>query len=176
MEYKVILGDVGGDGHNLTSTLTVSIPDDVANQDLLFDNYEKNHAIAGVGYEDIAEEYEDTTVNEHIGNLTKIGLRFIAFDGGESPNVLPDNIIPVEADGFADGEELFAESDFGIVNLGSEPGTYHLHSYLKIVMYMIGNGIPGWEWRVVPETVPSLLGWRRDGKGLPNGGYGLLTN
>ena len=171
MLYKVVLGDWSGDGHEKTVTYKINIPNELANRNILSQNYQKNRTIAGFGYEDIAKKYDDISLKpKHLKGLMELGFNFIPFEDGESFETLPFDTISVELLDELEQDQSILEAE---VHLGIEADWGPEYTYLKIVLFMIGHGLPDWRWEIVEDKTPSLLS-NDDDKALPHGGYGLF--
>lgn len=77
MLFKIVLGDLSGDGHKQNETFLVNIHNDISNKKLI-KNYNKNIIKIGFSIEDIANGYEESSVTEdQLCSLQKAGLKTI---------------------------------------------------------------------------------------------------
>lgn len=158
MKYKMVFGDWSGDGHGKTETLHVEVPDTIT-QEMMKENYEKNKQRFGFGYNEFASDYEENRISAgQVEVLTDAGLTFVMEEEADWDTL--DYKTPI-----------ISQRDDGDYYLG---GDYVIQeTLLPICMFMIGDGIPGWQWETIDEKLPELLG----GYGAVSrdfAGYGLF--
>lgn len=165
MMYSLELGDWSDDGHGITKVFYVNIPD-VFTIEQIAANHQKNVERFGFDYSNIAEEYEDSTISTHqIEVLEQAGLRFVYTSykdrelSAKLLNDVEDNrrvIVLKEQKGAGENVE-FHNNDNGLI------------SFVRVIMFIIGDGIPGFTWNlvdaeatmcVIDDVIPGSI-WKR---------------
>lgn len=154
MLHKLQLGDFSGDGHGIVENFYVDIPDHFTEEQIKT-NYENNQRKLGFGYGDIANEYEEPTISAaQIKELEKAGLTFV-----ETNNVTKDNAFYLSTE----------EPDYKKVIVLQKPSQtdsnvnkfyFYKVSYIRIVMFMIGDGLKDFVWKPINIEARPLVGSR----------------
>lgn len=158
MKYQMVFGDWSGDGHGKTKTQYVEVPDTIT-PEMMSENYKKNQQRFGFSYHDIACEYEDNRITAlQVEALTDAGLTFVLEEEADWDTL--DYKTPI----------IYQRED-GDYYLGGDDAVQE--TLLPICMFMIGDGIPGWEWEPINEELPTLIG-PRGAVSREFAGYGLF--
>lgn len=143
MKFKMIFGDWSDDGHGKTETVYVEVPDAIT-QEMMRENYEKNKQRFGFGYNDFACDYEDGTISaKQVEVLTNAGLDFIQESDVDWDTLDYKRPVVYKRD----------NGDYALSGDDVMPD-----SLLPLCMFIIGDGIPGWDWKYLEEDTPVLVG------------------
>lgn len=173
MRYSIELGDSSSDGHGISEVFYVKVPA-AFTPAILAENYASNVAKFGFGYHDIADDPNSPTISRsQVNALEAAGMRFIFSDYSdvESSKLLTDkrshqNVVMLDTESHFDKEEefYFHENDMDFTG------------FLRIIMFMIGNGLPDFKWKRDDIEATVLVGMSSSAVSNQNAGYGLFGN
>lgn len=173
MRYSIELGDSSYDGHGITETVYVNIPESFTSAQLS-ENYAANVAKLGFGYHSIANDPEYPTISrEQITALEEEGMRFAYADYSHklADSLLKEtrpnqNVVVLEKEpsGSEDESYYFFEEDFNFTG------------FVRIIMFMIGNGLPDFVWERDNVEAKVLIGMSSHAVSPHSAGYGLFGN
>lgn len=154
--HKITLGDYSGDGHNISETYIIEIPNNIT-YETLKTNYNNNVEKFGFTPNDFAEEYEDRTIpEEYVTILKNNGLQIQT----------PKQVITQE-----DKNSVILEAE--TLSGATFYSLYEPREMVKIIMHFFGHGIPNFEWKEYAFENPALIGANSTiNKNTP--GYGLF--
>lgn len=172
MRYSIEIGDSSGDGHGITEIVYVKIPSSFSSKTLA-KNYAANVDKLGFSYHDIADDPQNPTISaKQIKALEEAGMRFVYADFAdeEADDFLKEkrsnkNIVVVEKEpsDHDDASYYFFENDLNYT------------CFIRIIMFMIGNGLPDFTWKFDDVNAKALVGFTSD-IAPQSAGYGFFGN
>jgi len=168
MRYLIELGDSSGDGHSISENIYVNIEGAFTEEELA-QNYEKNVQKLGFSFKDIADDYDRPTISSlQIEALTNAGLTFklvkytddILMYLDKTTTAYQKTILLEDFNDEAATDFYFAEKEM------------NFESYIRIIMFFIGDGLKDFWWNFEPIRSKKLVGM--GGVVHANAGYGFF--
>ena len=129
-QFKIVLGDEGGDGHSIYVNLIVDVTDKYTMEEL-FRNYEKSCRELDIHPESFDSRYGDGMVGIEVINTMR--------KHGYVPSHKDYELDWTEFND--DGKTLYLNEDL----------------FVDLLMFLVGYGLPDFEWKGIPDTVPVLI-------------------